>query len=76
VENCANFVELPSGRGAQGLAACSACAGDYENPDVTVPPGEAQTESGPSGQIEDGTGEDAERTRKEDPACEQTDEEA
>lgn len=76
VEKCANFARVPPFRAERGLSACSACAGDYENPDVTAPPGETPAVRAYSGEPSENVAADGERMEEEDPACEQTEEEA
>lgn len=73
VEKCANFGRAPSCGGQLGLAACSACAGDYEDPDATAATGKTQTDSGESSET---LGAVEERMEEEEAACEQTDEKA
>jgi hypothetical protein len=38
VHNCGKLTARLGAHGAEGVSACSACAGDYEDPDATAPP--------------------------------------
>lgn len=75
VENCANFAEWAAGGGAPRLAACSGCAGDYEDPELTAPPTGMPVDSHETHDNEDSDLERMrERATEEDRECEQSDE--
>ena len=60
MDNCGNLDRDSEADWAPALHACSACAGDYEDPDRTAPPDEGEDENGgaegPEGAGEGGGG--------------------
>jgi len=56
VENCGNPGQGPKQDGSVSLEACSACAGDYEDPDRTVWDVTGDDAEGEGGESEDDRG--------------------
>jgi len=57
VDNCGNLRRGFDADWAQALQACSACAGDYEDPDRTAPQDEGEDEDDGAGACPEGAGE-------------------
>ena len=60
MDNCGNLCRDFDADGAPALHACSACTGDYEDPDRTAPPDEGEDEDDAAGALPEGAGEDGE----------------
>ena len=56
MDNCGKPAREFGAGGAQGLHACSACAGDYEDPDRTAPPGADEEDDESVGALRDAMG--------------------
>jgi hypothetical protein len=56
VDNCGKPGRDFAPEGGMALRACSACAGDYEDPDRTAPPDEDGEAGAPPDRAEEGTG--------------------